>query len=191
MFTQNRLVELNVILATNIPNISISVFGRYGYLYWIPIFPLTKKGVSQCNNCQSTLEPKEMNDQLKMACDNAKSNAKTPIWYWSGLIVIAILISIGIQSSIQHDSDVITFIDEPLSGDVVEFKSGAFYSTFKIMSVTKDSIYVIYNDYETDKISGVHQIDKDENYTSEEYSISKTNYIELFNNKEFLDVNRD
>ena len=35
----------------------------------------------------------EMNEKLKNASIDVKRNAKTPIWYWSGLGIIAILIA--------------------------------------------------------------------------------------------------
>lgn len=37
---------------------TVSIFGRYAYLYWIPVFPLTKKGVAECDHCKITLKPK-------------------------------------------------------------------------------------------------------------------------------------
>ena len=182
-------MESNAIIAISKHNFSI--FGRYAYLYWIPIFPLTKKGVSECTNCNITLEPKEMNDQLKLAYQNANGNAKTPITYWIGTLIIASLIGFGIYSSNQHDKDVVDYIEFPKTGDVVEYKSDVFYTTFKIIEVTNDSIFVIDNNYEIESQSAINKIDIKSNYTTEPYSISRERFKELFADKTLLDINRD
>ncbi len=75
---------------------TISVYGRYAHIFWIPFFPLGKKGVSECNHCKITLAPKEMNEQLKLAFQNAKKNTKTPIWFWSLLLIIVLLFGTSI-----------------------------------------------------------------------------------------------
>lgn len=171
---------------------TISIYGRYGYLYWIPVFPISKKAFSECTNCKATLEHKEMNDELMRVSTEIKKNTKTPIWYWSGLAIIAVLISIGYYYSVEHDKDVANYIQEPVSGDIIRFKNidTNYYSTLKITSVTKDSIFVIQNNYETDKKSGVSKIDKEKNYTTAPFGISRENIQKMFDEKIFYDIKR-
>jgi len=170
---------------------TISIYGRYAYVYWIPFFPLGKKGVSECNHCKITLELKEMSESLKLAHQNVKGNAKTPIWHWSGLGLVAVIIGISGFLSAQHDKAAITYIDKPLTGDVYEFKPNEYYSLLKVTSVDQDSVYVISNDYETERQSDLDDIDKASNYTTTPYGISKERIKELFESKKILDVNRD
>lgn len=171
---------------------NISVYGKYAYIYWIPIFPMAKKTFSECTNCNITLEKNGMNDKLKDAATAVNKIAKTPIWYWSGLAIILALISFGIFSSMQHKEDLQSYIDEPAVGDIIEFKNSdtGFYSTLKISSISNDSIFVIQNDYETDKKSGVSNIDKTSNYTAPPYSLGKNEIRKLFDEKVFYDINR-
>jgi len=79
---------------------TMSVYGKYAYLYWLPVFPLSKKGFSECQNCKSTLEPQEMNPQLRSRFNDFQENVKTPVTYWSGLIIIGLfmlyMVSIGL-----------------------------------------------------------------------------------------------
>ena len=169
---------------------TFSIYGKYAYIYWIPIFPLGQKGVSECNHCKATLAPKEMNDQLKFAYQNTKANAKTPIWYWSGAAIIALFIIYGVFSSQQHKNDVANYINEPLAGDVIEFKDDNYYSTVKISTITPDSIFLIDNDFQIDKQGKTNKIDKEKNYTTDPYSISTDRFKELFEEKIFLDIKR-
>ena len=167
-----------------------SIFGRYAYLYWIPVFPLPKKGVAECDHCKVTLEPKEMNDQLRMKYDNVNRNVKTPITYWIGSLILAVAIAFGIYYSNQHEKDVVEYIKAPQAGDVVEYKPSDFYSTLKITRVENDSVYFAQNKYEIERKSKLYKIDKKDNYTEEVYGISLADYQNMFDTKEFLDVDR-
>jgi len=168
----------------------VSIFGRYFYIYWIPIFPLTKKGVAECNNCKATVEPKEMSEQLRLKFDNINKNTKTPITYWIGSLIITGLIAFAFFSSSQHKKDVVDYIANPKAGDVIDFKPSEFYSTLKIVEVKEDSVYFVQNNYEIERKSKLYKIDKEENYSDAIYSLSKTEYKKMFDDKEFLDVDR-
>ena len=171
---------------------NISVYGKYGYLYWIPVFPMSKKVFSECTNCNVTYDFNGMNEKLRFVSTDIKRNSKTPIWYWSGLAIITILIAIGVSVSKQHDVDVVNYIKDPKIGDVIEFKvnESGYYSTLKIKTITNDSIFVIQNNYETDKKSGISDIDKEKNYNTETYGIGKNQLQSLFDEKVFYDINR-
>ncbi|TYP98114.1 hypothetical protein C7447_103284 [Tenacibaculum adriaticum] len=170
---------------------TISIFGRYFYIYWIPIFPLGKKGVSECNHCKVTYERKEMSEQLKLAHDNVKRTTKTPITHWIGSLVIGALIAFGIYSAKKHDKDVVSYINSPKVNDIIEYKSSEKgYSTLKITKVTADSVFVIANSMEIKRKSKLYKIDKEVNYNAERYGISLLEYQQAFDDKKFLEVDR-
>ena len=79
-----------------------------------------------------------------------------------------------------------------MAGDVIIFKNKNtnYYSTLKISSVTKDSIFVIQNNYETDKKSGISDIDKSKNYTTEPFGLGRNEIQEMFDKNIFYDINR-
>ncbi len=78
----------------------ISVFGRYAHVFWIPFFPMGKKGVSECNHCMRTLAPNEMSASLKLAYQKVSSATSTPFWYWSGLILVGVLFILPMITSL-------------------------------------------------------------------------------------------
>ena len=63
---------------------------NYFHIFWIPIFPLTKKGVSQCSHCKQVLYAHEMPDGLKVVYNEEKAKVKTPWGYRFGLILIGL-----------------------------------------------------------------------------------------------------
>ena len=83
---------------------NISIYGKYAYLYWIPVFPLSKKMFSECTNCNATNDFKKMNEKLRFVAADVKRNSKTPLWYWAGsgiIIILIILIFILVANMIK------------------------------------------------------------------------------------------
>lgn len=169
---------------------TVSVYGRYTNIYLIPIFPLSKKVFSECDNCKITLEKKEMSEQLKLKANNIKRNTKNPLWYWSGMAFIFSVATYSFYTLYKHSQDVVTYVANPKKGDVIHYFPSDFYSTLKIDKVTNDSIFVIQNNYEIESLDAVDKIDKDKNYTSEPYGISKEEYKKLYDTGEVKDVIR-
>lgn len=174
---------------------TISIYGKYFYIYWIPLFPIGKKGVSECNHCKATYEPKEMGEQLKLALDNVKRTTKTPITHWIGLLLIgglfAVFMIFGGKWSEERKQKKATYINAPMIGDIIDYKSSdKAYSTLKITKVTNDSVFVVANTMEIAKKRKLYKIDKEKNYNAERYGLSLKEYQDSFKTNYFLDVDR-
>ena len=76
----------------------ISVIGVYKHLIQIPFFSGGKSGESICTNCREIFKLNTMPNAIKLAYYELKETAKTPIWFYSGLIVVKTLILIKIFS---------------------------------------------------------------------------------------------
>ncbi len=70
----------------------VSVFSKHAHLYWIPLFPIGRVIVSECESCKITIKQKEFSAPLKSQLQLQKDNIKTPIWKWTGTGIIAMLI---------------------------------------------------------------------------------------------------
>lgn len=67
---------------------SISVFGKYFHVFWIPLFPWTRVAVSECSHCKKTIKKNDFTPELQDIYDRDKSELKRPLWHWSGLGII-------------------------------------------------------------------------------------------------------
>ena len=172
-------------------SIVFSVFSKHAHIFWIPLFPVGKKGVSECQHCKNVLTMKEMPADFKEEYKKIKSGTKPPVWQFSGLILIVLLVSWGMYSSGEQTKRELSYLAEPQIGDVYEFKTGSsYYSTFKILAVSNDSLHIAYNTYETDRIGDVDKIDKASNYLGEKYAISRQQAQKMYEDKEVYDINR-
>ncbi len=66
----------------------ISIYGKYAHIYWIPLFPLGKKAIAECNHCKRTYTQSEFPPSLNLQYNQAKNSIKRPIWHWLGVILI-------------------------------------------------------------------------------------------------------
>ncbi|WP_397363484.1 hypothetical protein [Olleya sp. R77988] len=169
------------------------IYGKYAYIYWIPLFPIGKENILECNNCKRTYDLKELPDHIQQKFEIEKSGADYPIWYFSGLAVIAAIIAIAFYLSKKDAENDKLYIEAPLAGDVysIETSQKGYYTTMKVTDVTTDSIFVIYNDYEIDRKSKIYKIDKFENYTTETDRYSREEIKSLFEKEFIYEVDRD
>ncbi|MDO9261636.1 MAG: hypothetical protein Q7U08_06825 [Flavobacteriaceae bacterium] len=72
--------------------ITLKILGDYGHLFQIPFISKGKRGASECSNCQQVLPHQEMKQDLKLAYFELKEHTKIPIWFFSGLIAIKVLV---------------------------------------------------------------------------------------------------
>ncbi len=187
--------RLNNITCPNCENqttMTYSVFGKYAYIYWIPIFPIGKQNILECDSCKKTFKLKELPRQIQSKFELEKHTG-VPIKHFAGLGIIAIAIGFIMYSSSQNKANNLKYINAPEIGDVYSINGSqkGYYSTMRIKDVTNDSIYLISNDYEVDKKSGIDKIDVDKNYTTEEYSISKQEIIGLYTDETIFEIDRD
>ena len=173
-------------------SMTYSIFGKYAHVYWIPFFPIGTVGVIECDSCKRTFEVKELPEEIKTKYirDTERSSIKKPIWYYSGLFIITLVVAYGFYSSKESKIEQSTYIESPQKGDLYEITaSSGYYSTMKIDSVLSDSIYFFVNDMETNKKSGISDIDKEKNY-KELYGFSKVEIKEMFESEKIYEISR-
>lgn len=169
------------------------VFHRsHFHLFWIPMFPLKLRVVGVCDACETVFEKKEMTSSMKTDYENAKLKIKKPLWQFSGLILLAILIVFMKLSHDKGKEEELVFIKSPAVNDIYYCLSdGSNYSTMRVDSISIDSVFVCPNLYEIDKRSKVYKIDKKENYAEFNYGISKLSILEMYTRGDIFNVYRD
>jgi hypothetical protein len=98
----------------------------------------------------------------------------------------------GAFSSKMTKDKVAKLVLKPAMYDKYTFKTEAdFYSTFKVVEVFQDSMYVNYNNYETDKITGIDEIDIVKNYGNEIYVLTTAEVKSMYDAGNIEDIDRD
>ena len=174
-------------------SVTMYIFQRYGHVFWIPFFPLEKKVFTQCDNCKQVLQPGQMPTYFRPYYENLKSRSKAPLWMFSGLLLVGLGIVFGVVSENMKSRKVAQLIRSPQAGDVLEVKTNSeHYTLFKIDGVQGDSVFIHFNNYETDLESGMDQIrDKGDTAFSQEISsMSKADLQKMEEKGQVLDIDR-
>lgn len=183
-------------LADNCPNcntsgsVQMNVFQRYAHIFWIPVFPIGKTGVSQCTSCRQILKQKEMPASIKLGYENLKTHTKIPVWTFSGLLIIALAIAGFAIADKQKASRVSKMLTSLHKDDVLEVKvKDDQYTLFKVDHVTGNLVYVAFNKFQTNMESSIDDLkDKEfDNSVIKEFPVSQ-----LISNNDFevIDIDR-
>ncbi|WP_298479207.1 zinc-ribbon domain-containing protein [uncultured Maribacter sp.] len=169
-----------------------SVFRSHAHIFWIPVFPIGKRAVSECQHCKKTLSFKEMSPEMKKECNTVKNEIKGPIWQFSGLFIFALLIVFAGFAGKKDKENEAQYLSSPLAGDIYDYKTeNSQYSTMRIIHVSADSVYVQLNDFEIGRSSKIYKIDKEENYSKKAYGYSKDEIKTMYDQRIIIDIDRE
>ncbi|TRX70760.1 hypothetical protein [Carboxylicivirga sp. M1479] len=144
------------------------------------------------SSLQKSCEPKEMNEDLKQAYKTMKSDTKIPFWHFSGAFIIVFLISLLTISNKAEAQDELLYLESPLSGDVYEYENGPErFSTLKVVEVSEDSVYFLYNNYDFSQRAGIEEIDVDSCYSEDIYMMSRQELKDMYSSGTIYDINRN
>ena len=143
----------------------LGVFRKHAHVFWIPMFPMGKTGVSQCQHCQHVMQASQMTGPVASQYQRLAENTQGPAWQWVGLFLVLILVGAGALLDARDKSNTAEYLAAPRAGDVYRFKQdNGNYSTFRIESVVGDSLFINPNEYEVTRSTGFHEILDEENY---------------------------
>jgi hypothetical protein len=174
-------------------SIQMTVFQKYAHIFWIPFFPIGKTGATECSHCKQVLQKKEFTENLNSSYETLKSNSKMPIWTFSGLALLSILIIWGVKSNNETAEINAKLILTPQKGDIYEIKKDyKQYTLYKVNNVAGDTVFVFVNQYETNKITGLTDLKNkgDEAFIQEPLPLVKTELKSMLEKGEIIDIDR-
>ncbi|OBQ52001.1 hypothetical protein JJL45_02745 [Tamlana sp. s12] len=157
--------------------LTINIYRRHFHIFWIPMFPVVKIGRLTCSLCNHRMKMRKAPENTKLDYQNLKAKTKGPLWQFSGLAILVLLISAfityGKLNSENYRKEKYEQYTNPKPGDVYEYviKTGQ-YTTLKITKITSDSISFAPNKLESSSVFKLYKINKPENYTNAVFSVS-------------------
>ena len=173
------------------PNtINMFIVQRYAHIYYIPFFPTEKNAFSECSGCNHFLHEIQFSEKYKNGFKEIKSQIKTPLWMYTGLGIIALIIMAVFISGKQNDSENAELLLSPQKGDIYEIElPNEQYTIYKIDKVEGNTVYFFENEYTTNKLSGVSKL-LQKPFTTESYPVMKTDLKVMLENGEIMDIER-
>jgi hypothetical protein len=173
--------------------VQLNVVQKYAQVFWIPFIPIGKTGISKCSNCNQVLKLKDMPPSFQASYDTLKAQAKTPVYMYTGIILLAALVGIAVYKSNERDKQNAVFIAAPQKGDIFEIKTQeGQYTLYKVETIKGDTVFVHPHNYETDKATGLAGLKRkgDTAYAAETIELLKPELKQMLEKGDILDVDR-
>ncbi len=174
--------------------LNFSFYKQYTYLTFIPLFPVNKKILTSCDNCNKIISYDELDNNSKISVSKIKSrnNFLVPVWMYIGTIILILVSVYGVNTYISDNDKSKLYLKTPIVGDVYKIKlSNGYYTTERIDKITNDSIFVTQNNYNAYLPYETDDIDKSENYSNSKAKYSKKEVVSLFNKKVIYSITRN
>lgn len=128
----------------------IGIISNYFHVFWIPLFPYSKKATIVCNHCSHVTSEKQMSPDFKAKVSALKAAVPTPKYLFAGVGIIAALVVFFQVNSYYAEYEQQNFLQEPLAGDIYILKdndeSSAYkYYLLKLKNIEEDTLLVTYN----------------------------------------------
>ena len=117
--------------------LKFSIYGGFVNVIIIPTAQIKRTIIVECDNCKKIYKLKELPSEIKNNFQKQykKNPVKTPIWQFSGSIILAALMSVAIYAGNRAEK---TNIQNPLTGDIYRINNDGHYSTLKVKSVIRE-----------------------------------------------------
>ena len=164
-------------------SVACTVFSKHAHVFWIPFFPIGKRGLIWCTQCGHTFKhASEVEPTLQKQITDFKQSQKAPFWQWTGLLLMIGIMVYAMISGFLETRNTKLFIESPQVNDVycVKYDDKA-YTLMSIYSIENDSIFFIENKYTMSLESKAKQLHRNAFYDHDYiYGYSHDELKELF-----------
>jgi hypothetical protein len=170
----------------------LHVFQKYAHLFWIPLFPIGKTGVTQCDHCKKVYTVNEMPSSIRQAYESLKKQTKTPIWTYIGGAIFGFYIVLSVFSDFEKKENSAKYIKNLFPNDILETKTiEGHYTYIKVQNVMGDSIDLRENKQEVLFESALDKSSFSEtSFRDELYRVSVKTILKKFEEGTILNVIR-
>lgn len=129
-------------------DIEIIGVAKYAHIFWIPLFPYSKKVVAYCPGTDAEINKNDLSQKAIDRIKEAKKEMKTPVYLFAGLIILDLLIAYLSYDNYQDEQQFAKNITNVKATDVLVFKNNDnTYSFGKVSTVIEDTIYLQISNY--------------------------------------------
>ncbi len=191
---KNAPIETVVCINCQEKSSLMEIHSHYFHLFWIPVFPFSKKATITCNHCKHVTEEKHMVADYKSKLKALKSTVPFPKFHFLGLGLILLLGLFFTFQNYRHTQLENEYLHNPEAGDVYvlknnEEKSDFKYYLIKVEGLEADSVLFSTNSYTYNNIPV--KLDPKDGFYNISYRATKSTFLELYSNGELKKVIRE
>ncbi|MCC3154665.1 hypothetical protein Q3A66_16745 [Hymenobacter sp. BT770] len=173
--------------------LQVSLYCRYAYVYWIPLFPFAKPAVAGCVRCRLTWEGKALPAEVRSSVRSTKKQTRLPLWNWTGTGLLLLALAWGAVDSTRDDRANAAYLAAPRAGDIYtvhENDSAPNYSLLKVVSARGNGVQVVANEFQIDNNHPIDALNAPAKYSKEPFTLTKFDLQIMKNKGQLTDVDR-
>ncbi|WP_159638093.1 hypothetical protein [Sphingobacterium composti Ten et al. 2007 non Yoo et al. 2007] len=169
----------------------VKIHQKYLQYKSLSIVPIGKRFEISFGNCYNNLTVEQLDNNTLTSYQNSIKNVKTPLWTFSWIFVLIILVFCCIAFVLYNKSRKVDLIKNPLIGDVYEIKEGKRqYTLYKVVSVNEGKVDVIINEYTADNVKAIDDL-FDRPYLNDTISLPITSLLNLIDVGRLFEIHRN
>lgn len=150
-------------------------YSKTWHLSFIPLFPVWIVDEFECVHCNSVLQFREMDSELKRHYRPFKSRRVPPWWNFSGVVIALIIIGWSSVSYLKKQSTILDRIEHIEAERILDIETEeGKYSTVKVCSVSDDYVAVVFNKFEAEIEKDLSRIDAPNNYSRDTIELERS-----------------
>lgn len=150
------------------------------HLMYIPIFSNRSNNIFTCKSCNNEFNLRDLDIDSKKYYEQYKSRKRTPLWLFSGPILILIALGWFGYSQISKENEMLNRLSNGNQSQIIEYETyNGKYTSLKTLRITSDSIWLNYNEFEIENYDYIDRITDSNNYSSDTTQISMQYLTEL------------
>lgn len=119
----------------------VTVFGKFAHVYWVPLFPMGKETVAECQHCKKTIPYSAFNLDLQQASAAIRTRVKTPLWNWSGLMAVGgLFLLVNIIEFFRVDDPRLALLEADLERTSIQPDSTRDSVSFKLKKLFNEVV---------------------------------------------------
>lgn len=171
-------------------SMQMNIWQQWAHAFWIPFFPITKIGSTECTRCHQVLSFEKMPLTLRVTCDNMKAQTNRPVWTFTGIGVMVVTAIVVNVSERQTANKVTQMISSLKKNDILHIKlKDNVYTLAKVSRVKKDSVFLFANNYQIDRAADINDL-RYKGYATTEDTLTVADLIDMNKKERILDIER-
>lgn len=173
-------------------NLNLLVKGGHVSVFMIPMLPIKKDYLLNCDNCKKSIAKKSLNYIEKEKVDSVFKGTpyRIPFYHFSGFTVLLAILGFAIYMGVEATKEEKTRIQKPEIGDIYRVNTGSGYTTLKVNTISNDSVSVFLNDINVNHYDKIDAIDVSKNY-NKSHVFSKKELLHMFNENTIYQIDRE
>jgi hypothetical protein len=179
--------------------LSLLFFSRYAHLFFVPLFPVSRRMQVVCANCRQSGSESAIPASLLPSAKHLQKQTGRPWWQFIGLMLVGAAVAFFAVAALtakpkaEQDKEELARLRQPQVGDVYVLNTADKGNVLllRVQKVVPDSVYVSPSKAAEGSFKAYQHSHDANNYQPNQYALPLSSLVNMHQQGELYDVLRD